>query len=195
MLDRVKRRLGLLPATLGADKGYDSEDFLLSLEERNIEPHVSCKSRKEIDMPREGQKNEEGVWARWSNQQGQRDRVFKISQRKRRVDEEIFGWLKQFGGLRRARVVGRWKIQQLADVGLATLNMVRMSRCWHEQRQEVPILMNQPPLPTARRNDLRAVRGLVRRPASPPPSPTGKQAAAPWQPIDADHILPSHRML
>lgn len=123
MLDRVKRALGLEPTTLGADKGYDTEDFLLALEERGIEPHVSCKSRKEIDVPRE---DEHGAWARWFNQQGRRDRAFKISQRKRRLDEEIFGWLKQFGGLRRARVVGRWKIQQLADIGLATLNIVRM---------------------------------------------------------------------
>ncbi|MFN0133901.1 MAG: IS5 family transposase [Phycisphaerales bacterium] len=125
MLDRVKRRLGLEPATLGADKAYDTEDFLLALEERDIEPHIACKSRKEIDVPRE---HDEGAWARWFNQQSQRDRAFKISQRKRRLDEEIFGWLKQFGGLRRARLVGRWKIQQLADIALGTLNLIRISR-------------------------------------------------------------------
>jgi hypothetical protein len=127
MLDRVRRKLGLEPATLGADKGYDSEDFLLALEERGIEPHVACKSKKEIGLPREGQKNEEGVWARWFNQRGAGGEAFKISQRKRRLDEEIFGWLKQFGGLRRARLVGRWKLQQLADIGLGTLNLIRMS--------------------------------------------------------------------
>jgi hypothetical protein len=125
MLDRVKRKLGIDPVTLGADKGYDAEDFLLALGERGIEAHVSCKSRKEIEVPG---KDEEGAWARWTNQRGQGDESFKISQRKRRLDEEIFGWLKGFGGLRRARVVGRWKIQQLADIGLATLNMVRMRR-------------------------------------------------------------------
>lgn len=125
MLDRVKRKLGLEPGTLGADKGYDTADFLLALEERGIEPHVSCKSRKEMDVPRE---DEPGAWARWFNQRGQGDEDFKVSGRKRRLIEEIFGWLKQFGGLRRARVAGRWKIQQLADIGLATLNMVRMSR-------------------------------------------------------------------
>ncbi|HEU4753120.1 MAG TPA: IS5 family transposase, partial [Armatimonadota bacterium] len=124
MLDRVKRRLGLEPATLGADKGYDSADFLLALEERGIEPHVSCKSKKEIDVPRE---NDEGAWARWHNQQGQGDEAFQVSQRKRKLDEEIFGWLKQFGGLRRARLVGRWKLQQLADLALGTLNLIRMS--------------------------------------------------------------------
>ena len=125
MLDRVRRRLGIEPRTLGADKGYDTEDFLLALEERGIEPHVACKSRKEIVVPRE---HEHGAWARWFNQQGGGDRAFKISQRKRKLDEEIFGWLKQFGGLRRARLVGRWKLQQLADIALSSLNLVRMSR-------------------------------------------------------------------
>ncbi len=115
------------PATLGADKGYDTEVFLLALEERGIERHVSCKSRKEIEPPREGRANEPGVWARRFNQRREHDRGFKTSQRKRRLDEEIFGWLKQFGGMRRVRVAGRWKIQQLADLALATLNLVRMS--------------------------------------------------------------------
>lgn len=125
MLDRVKRKLGIEPATLGADKGYDTEDFLLALEERGIEPHVSCKSKKEMDVPGE---HEEGAWARWFNQQGQSDEAFKVSQRKRKLNEEIFGWCKLVGGLRRMRVAGRWKIQQLADIALSTLNLIRMSR-------------------------------------------------------------------
>jgi transposase len=125
MLDRVKSRLGLEPATLGTDKGYDTEDFLLALEERGVEPHAACKSKKELDVPRG---DDHGAWARWFNQQGGGDEAFKVSQRKRKLDEEIFGWLKQFGGLRRARVTGRWKIQQLADIALGTLNLIRMSK-------------------------------------------------------------------
>jgi hypothetical protein len=125
MLDRVKRHLGLEPATLGADKGYDSEDFLLALEARGIEPHVACKSRKEIQVRRE---DDHGGWARWHNQQCQRDAAFGISQRKRKLDEEVFGWCKTVGGLRRMRVAGRWKIQQLAHIALATLNLIRMSK-------------------------------------------------------------------
>lgn len=116
MLDRVKRTLGPAPATLGADKGYDPADFLLALEERGIEPHISCKSRKEIDVPRE---DDEGAWARWHNQQGQTDEAFRISQRKRKLDEEVFGWCKVVGGMRRMRVAGRRKIQQLAGIGSA----------------------------------------------------------------------------
>lgn len=125
MLDRIKKKLGIEPATLGADKGYDAVDFLLALEERGIEPHIACKSRKEIDVPRD---DDDGAWARWHNQQGAEDDAFQVSQRKRKLDEEIFGWLKQFGGLRRARLVGRWKLQQLADIALSALNLIRMRK-------------------------------------------------------------------
>jgi transposase len=124
MLDRVKRTLGIEPTTLGADKGYDAADFLLALEERGIEPHVACKSKKEIDVPHD---DDDGRWARWHNQQGAGDKGFEVSQRKRKRNEEIFGWNKVVGGLRRMRVAGRWKIQQLADIALATLNMVRVT--------------------------------------------------------------------
>ena len=65
-------------------------------------------------------------WARWDNQQGASDAGFEVSQRKRKLNEEIFGWGKVVGGLRKMRVAGRWKIQQLTDIALATLNMVRM---------------------------------------------------------------------
>jgi len=34
----------------------------------------------------------------------------------------------EFGGMRRARVVGRWKLQQLADIALGSLNLMRMSK-------------------------------------------------------------------
>lgn len=123
MLDRVKAKLGLEPATLGADKGYDASDFLVALETRDITPHIACKSRKEIDVPQE---HDEGGWSRWFNQRGGGSEPFRISQRKRKLNEEVFGWLKQFGGLRRARLVGRWKLQQLADIALGSLNLIRM---------------------------------------------------------------------
>ncbi len=124
MLDRVKRKLNLAPTTLGADKGYDTEDFLPALEERGIEPHVACKSKDEIKVPCE---DDEGKMARWRNQHRQREKYCQVSQKKRKLNEEIFGWLKQFGGLRRASVVVRWKIQQFANIALCALNLVRMS--------------------------------------------------------------------
>lgn len=125
MLDRVKRRLGIEPATLGPDNGYDTEDFVLAIEERGIEPHAPCKSKKERDVPGA---EADGAWARWFHQRRVGKKAFELSQRKRKLNEEIFGWLKQFGSLRRARLTGRWKPQQLADVALGTMNLIRMSK-------------------------------------------------------------------
>jgi len=122
LIDRVGRVFGLDVCTLGADKGYDCGAFMLELDKRNVEPHVACKAQKEI-QPHE---HDPGAWARWYNQQDQDEAGFEVSQQKRKLNEEIFGWFKQFGGLRRSRLVGRWKIQQLADITLSTLNMVRM---------------------------------------------------------------------
>jgi len=124
LIDRVGRVFGLDVGTLGADKGYDCGAFLLELDKRNVQPHVACKAEKEI-QPRD---QDPGAWERWHNQQEQHEAGFAVSQRKRKLNEEIFGWFKQFGGLRRSRVAGRWKIQQLADMTLSTLNMVRMSK-------------------------------------------------------------------
>jgi len=41
-------------------------------------------------------------------------RAYQLSQRARKKVEQVFGWLKQPGGLRKVRHVGRWKIQQVA---------------------------------------------------------------------------------
>jgi len=118
----VGRVNGLDVGTLGADKGYDAGGFLLSLRERYIDAHVACKAQKEIEP------DDPGSWERWFNQQEHDEAGYAVSQRKRKLVEEVFGWLKVVGGMRRVRVTGRKKIQQLADIALTTLNMVRMSK-------------------------------------------------------------------
>lgn len=125
LLKRVTRTLGITPRTLGADKGYDTEDFLEALDQHGIEPHVACKSKKEIEIPKP---EDDGAWARWFNQKRSGTPGFTASQRKRRLNEEIFGWLKQFGGLRRARLVGQWKLRQMAYIALGSLNLIRLSK-------------------------------------------------------------------
>ncbi|MDQ3421544.1 MAG: hypothetical protein M3541_22705, partial [Acidobacteriota bacterium] len=40
MLDAVQASHAMRPATLGADKGFDSGEFFRELESRRIEPHV-----------------------------------------------------------------------------------------------------------------------------------------------------------
>jgi transposase len=125
MLDRVREKLEIEPRTLGADKGYDMPDFLPELEARGIKPHIACKSGKRIDVKDEA---DIGLVARRANQRRQKNKGYEVSQRKRKLDEEVFGWLKQYGGLRRARVCGRWKIQQCANMALSALNLIRITR-------------------------------------------------------------------
>lgn len=125
MLDRVRKKLTIEPKTLGADKGYDMPDFLPELEARGIRPHIACKSSKRIEAPDE---SNIGLMARRANQRRRRNKGYQVSQRKRKLDEEVFGWLKQYGGLRRARVCRRWKIQQCAEMSLSALNLIRITR-------------------------------------------------------------------
>lgn len=123
MLDHLERRHGVRPSTLGADKGYDAGAFLLELEKRWIEPHVAIKSGK-IDPLRDGA--DDGTWARWFVRSEQRRAAFKKSQRRRKLVEEFFGWVKTVAGLRRARHVGRAKIRQCFELAAAAYNLVRM---------------------------------------------------------------------
>jgi transposase len=123
MLDHLERRHGVRPATLGADKGYDAGPFLVELEQRRIEPHVAIKDGR-IDPLRAGA--DEGTWARWFVKSEQRRAAFKKSQRRRKLVEEFFGWVKTVAGMRRARHVGREKIRQCFELAAAAYNLVRM---------------------------------------------------------------------
>ena len=51
-----------------------------------------------------------------------------VSQRKRKRIEEIFGWMKTVGGLRKTRFVGLAKTQFAAYLVGAAYNLLRMSR-------------------------------------------------------------------
>ena len=123
MLDHLERRHGVRPATLGADKGYDAGPFLLELEQRWIEPHVAIKAGR-IDPT--SRRADEGTWARWFVRSRQRRAAFKKSQRRRKLVEEFFGWVKTVAGMRRARHVGREKIRQCFELAAAAYNLVRM---------------------------------------------------------------------
>lgn len=43
LIDRVKKRFGIKPRTVGADKGYDRGPLLRGLERRKVRPHVAVK--------------------------------------------------------------------------------------------------------------------------------------------------------
>lgn len=119
MIDDAEDRHGIRPHTLGADRGYDAGEFLVELERRWIEPHVAIRKGR-ID-PRD-----DPSWARWLAKDRSRRAGPRTSQRRRKLIEEFFGWVKTIAGLRRARHVGRWKIAQCFELAAAAYNLVRM---------------------------------------------------------------------
>jgi len=53
---------------------------------------------------------------------------YKVSQRKRKRVEEIFGWMKAYGGLRRTMMRGIERVQLHAHLVAAAYNLLRISR-------------------------------------------------------------------
>ncbi len=53
---------------------------------------------------------------------------YEISQRRRKRVEEIFGWEKVVGGIRKVKVRGLDRVAALFTVALAAFNLVRMRK-------------------------------------------------------------------
>lgn len=98
------------PATLGADKGYDVAEFVQAMREAKVTPHVAQKAKHSA------------IDGRTSRHAG-----YKISLKTRKRIEEIFGWAKTVGGLRKARFVGLAKVSAQTVFTLAAYNLTRMA--------------------------------------------------------------------
>jgi transposase len=97
--------------TLGADKNYDTKDFVTQLRELEVTPHVAqndTNRRSAID-------------GRTTHHAG-----YAISQQKRKRIEEIFGWLKTVGGLRKLRHRGHERVTWMFTFAVAVYNLLRI---------------------------------------------------------------------
>jgi transposase len=112
LLDRRRRARQQL-STLGADKGYHTKAFVALLRQRQVAPHIA-----RIDG-----RCTPGLDARTTRHAG-----YAVSQRKRKRIEEIFGWMKTIGGLRKTRFVGIAKTQLAAYMVGAAYNLLRMAK-------------------------------------------------------------------
>lgn len=121
MLRRFRQRHGTKPKTLGADAGYEAGKFLHTVEkEFGVQPHVPISAERVSTPGPEGD-------ARRRMLRRRKTRAYQFSQRARKKVEQVFGWLKQPGGLRKVRHVGRWKIQQVAYLWAAAYNLLRLA--------------------------------------------------------------------
>jgi transposase len=112
MLKR-QRKKHIRPKTLGADKNYHTRDFVGHLRAHKISPHIALDPRRTTP----------GLDRRTSGSAG-----YAISQRKRKRIEEIFGWMKQYGGLRRTLARGLKRVQLHAYLVASAYNLLRLAR-------------------------------------------------------------------
>ena len=127
LIDGFRQFAGWDPATIGLDKGYDAGELFLALEGRGVEPHGAL-TKPPQPVTSAPAKDRDHVAARHRALGRQGGDGYRLSQKCRKKLEEGFGWLKEVAGLARSRVVGRWKIQQLWELGAAAYNLVRMRR-------------------------------------------------------------------
>jgi transposase len=112
LIDQARER-GFHPRTLAADKGYDTKACVADLHRRQVTPHVAQNTsgrRSAID-------------GRTTRHIG-----YAISQRIRKRVEEIFGWMKTVGGLRRTRFIGLQRTQLAGYLVATAYNLIRMAR-------------------------------------------------------------------
>jgi transposase len=97
--------------TLGADKNYDTRDFVRELRELRVTPYVAQHTAGRSSA----------IDGRTTCHPG-----YAISQRKHKQVEEIFGWLKAVGLLRKTRHHGVGRVGWMFTFAAAVYNLVRM---------------------------------------------------------------------
>lgn len=100
-----------IEVTLGADKGYDAQEFIEALQEINVIPHVAQnKSGRKSAVPDEIAQSV----------------GYAISQQRRKLIEQGFGWAKTVGAMRQVMVRGLQKVDQMFVLTMAAYNLTRM---------------------------------------------------------------------
>ena len=111
MLDTVS---GSQPKTLGADKAYDTADFVIDFRARNVTPHVTSNIARRGDS---------AIEARTTRHPG-----YALSQTIRERIEEHVGWGKTVGRIRQAVFRGLKRVDQHFKLTMTASNIVRMAR-------------------------------------------------------------------
>ena len=111
LLDRTP---GQHPKTVGADKAYDTRDFVANCRARNVTPHVARHIR------RWGGSAIDGRTTRHSG--------YDVSQVNRKRIEEHFGWGKTVGRIRQTVYRGLRRVDQHFKLTMVASNLTRMAR-------------------------------------------------------------------
>ena len=99
--------------TMGGDKGYDERKFTGDLKSLNVSPHVA---------QNEHVKRTSSIDERTTRHPG-----YEVSQRIRKRIEEIFGWLKTIGLMRKTHFRGQRRVAWMFTFSLSVYNLVRIT--------------------------------------------------------------------
>jgi transposase len=99
------------PVTLGADKNYDTQEFVAEARKLKATPHVAQNNKR----------RKSAIDGRTTRHPG-----YRISQQKRKRVEEIFGWMKTVGGMRKLRHRGLQLVGWMFTLAAAAYNLVRI---------------------------------------------------------------------
>lgn len=97
--------------TLGADKGYDAAEFVAALQEMKVIPHVAQNTSNRRSAVSDEIASSDG---------------YAVSQEKRKLIEQGFGWAKFIGPIRQVKVRGLAKVDQVFMLAMTGYNLVRM---------------------------------------------------------------------
>jgi transposase len=112
---RKRRRRGQhAPMSVGADKAYDTQDFIQTARALHTRPHVA----QNLNRP--------GGSA--IDQRTTRHASYQLSQRKRPLIEKAFGWMKQTGGMRKTKLRGLAKVAWQFVMTSAAFNLLRLPK-------------------------------------------------------------------
>jgi hypothetical protein len=112
MLDALPRASGR--RSVGADKAYDTADFVGACRERNVSPHVACNDTRIGGSAIDGRTT--------------RHAGYRLSQKVRKRIEEHFGWAKTIGRIRQTVFRGLRRVDQQFKLTLTASNLMRLGR-------------------------------------------------------------------
>ena len=99
--------------TLGADKAYDTQDFVNELRSMNVTPHVAQNANGRASA----------IDGRTTRHAG-----YAVSQRIRKRIEEVFGWVKTVAGQARTKFRGRERVGWAFAFAAAAYNLARLPK-------------------------------------------------------------------
>jgi transposase len=102
--------------TLGGDKGFQEEKFIEELRAMRVIPHIAEYEK------------ESWQWPNWLMPSERGDHGYAISQRKRKLVEKAFGWIKFVAGLRKTKLRRRRRVDWMFRLAAAACNLIRIAK-------------------------------------------------------------------